>query len=121
MIHTTGLGYRNPNMILVVDARVLGQAPPPGITVYGPVDMQDPDGYAGDWDWAVELFADQVNPAPNEWPTSEAYFDAYNFIPMVEFTVQQSIGPTAYAWGYLAASDETQITPQNSPQSDENQ
>ncbi|NEQ54000.1 MAG: hypothetical protein F6K11_28365, partial [Leptolyngbya sp. SIO3F4] len=45
MIHTTGLGYRNPNMILVVDARVLGQAPPPGITVYGPVDMQDPDGY----------------------------------------------------------------------------
>ncbi|MBT9314378.1 glycoside hydrolase family 9 protein [Leptothoe spongobia] len=105
MVHTTGIGYRNPNMILVKDARVSGQAPPPGITVYGPVDMQVPDGYADRWAWAIDLFAEQVNPNPYEWPTSEAYFDAYNFIPVVEFTVQQSIGPTAYAWGYIAASD----------------
>lgn len=106
MVYTTGIGHRNPNMILVKDARVSGQAPPPGITVYGPVDMQDPDGYGAQWDWAVKLFEDQVNPNPYEWPTSEAYFDSYNFIPMVEFTVQQSIGPTAYTWGYIAASDQ---------------
>lgn len=106
MVYTTGIGHRNPSMILVKDARVLGQAPPPGITVYGPVDMQDPDGYASRWDWAVGLFEEQVKPNPYEWPTSEAYFDSYDFIPMVEFTVHQSIGPTAYAWGYLAASDE---------------
>ena len=106
MVHTTGVGHRNPAMILVKDARVSGQAPPPGITVYGPVDMQDPDGYAGRWEWAIGLMADQVNPNPYEWPTAEAYFDAYNFIPVIEFTVHQSMGPTAYAWGYIAASDE---------------
>ncbi|MEO0351943.1 MAG: glycoside hydrolase family 9 protein [Cyanobacteria bacterium P01_A01_bin.15] len=110
MVYTTGIGHRNPVMPLVEDARVSGQEPPPGITVYGPLDIQDPNGYAQAWDWSLQLFADKISPPLWEWPTSEAYFDAYNVIPMVEFTVHQSIGPTAYAWGYLAASDPAEKT-----------
>ena len=110
MAYTTGIGHRNPVMPLVEDARVSGQEPPPGITVYGPLDIQDPNGYAQAWDWSLQLFADKINPPLWEWPTAEAYFDAYNVIPMVEFTVHQSIGPTAYAWGYLAASDPVEKT-----------
>ncbi|NJN23054.1 MAG: hypothetical protein HC812_20110, partial [Leptolyngbya sp. RL_3_1] len=41
-----------------------------------------------------------------QWPTTEAFFDAYYYIPATEFTVQQTMAPTAFAWGYLAAVDE---------------
>ncbi|NEP61037.1 MAG: hypothetical protein F6K31_29325 [Symploca sp. SIO2G7] len=105
MIHTTGLGYRSPNRPLIVDARVSGQSPPPGISVYGPMDVQDPEGYVDNWRWSLDLFAEEMTPKPWEWPTAEAYFDSYYYIPVTEFTVHQTIGPTAYAWGYLAARD----------------
>lgn len=105
MIHTTGIGHRNPNMPLLIDMRVSGQEPPPGITVYGPMDVQIPNGHAKSWSWSIDLFADVMSPTPWEWPTAEAYFDSYYYVPVTEYTVHQSIGPTAYAWGYLAAND----------------
>ena len=105
MVYTTGLGYQNPDMPLIVDTRALGQEPPPGITVYGPLDLQNPNGYGNDWRWAIDLFTSDTDPSPWEWPTAEAYFDSYYLVPVTEFTVNQSIGPTAYTWGYLAAAD----------------
>lgn len=44
----------------------------------------------------------QVYPAPENWPTAECYFDMPIFPPMTEFTVDVTIAPTAYVWGYLA-------------------
>lgn len=105
MVHTTGLGYRDPNMPLIVDARVSGQTPPPGISVYGPMDVKNPEGHVERWRPSLELFAEDMAPKPWEWPTAEAYFDFFYYVPVTEFTVHQTMGPTAYAWGYLAASD----------------
>ncbi|MBT9313548.1 glycoside hydrolase family 9 protein [Leptothoe kymatousa] len=108
MMYTIGLGHRNPKMPLMADVRVTGQEPPPGITVYGPMDVQNPNGHAGNWEEAIKKFAPEMNPSPWEWPTSEAYFDSYYYVPVTEFTVHQSIGPTAYSWGYIAANDQNE-------------
>ena len=105
MVYTTGLGHRNPQMPLISDMRATGQEPPPGITVYGPMDVQNPNGHAARWETPIKKFASEMTPTPWQWPTSEAYFDSYYYVPVTEFTVHQSIGPTAYTWGYLAASD----------------
>ena len=106
MSYTIGVGHNNPKMPLIADSRALGKEPPPGITIYGPVDVQDPDGHIKGWEWAVNMFAQEMTPSPWQWPTAESYFDFYFYVPATEFTVHQSIGPTAYAWGYIAASDE---------------
>lgn len=108
MMYTLGLGHRNPQMPLMSDVRASGQNPPPGITVYGPMDVQNPKGHAGRWEAPLKKFAQEMTPSPWEWPTSEAYFDSYYYVPVTEFTVHQSIGPTAYSWGYIAASDNEQ-------------
>ncbi|MEO0395899.1 MAG: glycoside hydrolase family 9 protein [Cyanobacteria bacterium P01_A01_bin.137] len=105
MMYTIGVGHRNPQMPLMSDVRASGQEPPPGITVYGPMDVQNPDGHVRKWERVIKKFASEVSPEPWQWPTSEAYFDEYYYVPVTEFTVHQSIGPTAYTWGYLAASD----------------
>jgi endoglucanase len=98
MVYTTGLGYRSPQDPLIVDIRATGQSPPPGITVYGPLDLIWRSDY-----WAVNLFKDVTSPSPWEWPTVESYFDVFSYVPVTEFTVMQTIGPTAYGLGYLAA------------------
>lgn len=105
MVYTTGLGYRSPQDPMIADVRAVGAEPPPGITVYGPLDLQ--------WQsfWATKQFEDLTGPAPKDWPTLESYFDVYYYIPATEFTIQQSMAPTAYTWGYLAASDEWGNTP----------
>jgi endoglucanase len=105
MMYTVGLGHRNPQTPLIADMRASGQAPPPGITIYGPMDVQNPNGHAGKWEGPMKKFANEMSPTPWQWPTSEAYFDSYYYVPVSEFTVHQSIGPTAYSWGYIAASD----------------
>jgi endoglucanase len=102
MVYTTGIGYRNPQDPLIVDVRATGQAAPPGITVYGPLDLTWQSDY-----WAVNLFKDVTSPSPWDWPTVESYFDVFSYVPVTEFTVMQSIGPTAYGLGYLAAYEAT--------------
>ncbi len=99
MTYTTGLGHRSPQNPLVSDQRAMGTTSPPGITVYGPY---DPVFYANTW--TIELFKDVLFPTPIEWPTTESYFDIFLFPMATEFTVMQSISPTAYIWGYLAAN-----------------
>jgi len=44
-----------------------------------------------------------ITPPIDEWPLTEAYFDIYSWPLMCEYTIHQSLGPTVYVWGYLAA------------------
>lgn len=109
MMYTIGVGHRNPQIPLMSDVLASGQDPPPGITVYGPMDVQNPNGHAAAWQGSIEQFANEMTPSPWQWPTSEAYFDSFYYVPVTEFTVHQSIGPTAYTWGYIAASDQASV------------
>ncbi len=96
--YTAGIGYRQPHHPLVVDQRRTNQDPPEGITVYGPFDMETfAPGH-----WAVRLMAPALYPAADRWPTMSAYFDIFLFPEVTEFTVMQTLGPTAYVFGYLA-------------------
>jgi len=98
-VFTTGLGYRYPQDPLIVDIRATGHEPPPGITIYGPLDIVWRKDY-----WFVEYYAKHLTyPEPWDWPTIETFFDAYLYIPVSEFTVMQTIAPTTYGLGYLAA------------------
>ncbi|HBB31970.1 MAG TPA: hypothetical protein DDZ80_04580 [Cyanobacteria bacterium UBA8803] len=98
LIFTTGLGHQSPQHPLLLDQRVMGQPPLPGITVYGPLDFVQFSDY-----WTIDLLKDVTSPNPSKWPTAEAYFDIFLSPAITEFTVWQTMGPTAYAWGYLAA------------------
>ena len=71
-----------------------------------PSNMADPTG-----DVTLEhmiylvLDADlRVWPGVFAWPASESFFDVYRLPILTEYTVQSSIGPNAYNWGYLAAA-----------------
>jgi endoglucanase len=44
-----------------------------------------------------------IVPAAEEWPASEFHIDVSGWPEMSEYTVHQTIGPTSYYWGYLAA------------------
>lgn len=98
LVYTTGVGQQSVQHPNTIDQRIMGEPPPPGITVFGPLDLTQ----FGDY-WTVQLFEDDAFPSPHEWPTAEAYFDIYKFIAATEFTVMDTIAPTAYAWGYFAA------------------
>jgi endoglucanase len=97
MTYTTGVGQRSPQHPLLIDERILGRSTVPGVTVYGPTDVHQFD------DWPLGLIAPVTTPPPRQWPTLEAYFDIYNFPLQTELTVMETMAPTAYAWGYLAA------------------
>ncbi len=96
--YTTGLGQRSPQHPLVIDQRVSAQAPPPGITVYGPFDTVQ---YGNDW--TSKLYGKIMFPAIKSWPAVESYADIYLFPMAAEFTVMQTIAPATYVWGYLDA------------------
>ncbi len=97
LVYTTGLGQRSPQEPLMADVQAMGINPPPGITVYGPLDNPH------QWKRVFNLFAESVSPWPSLWPTTEGYFDVSRYVPATEFTIYQTLAPTAYAWGYLAA------------------
>lgn len=97
MVFTTGLGQRSPRHPMISDYRITGQAPPPGITIYGPADFSV---YRDDW--SFNLFADKAFPPAQDWPTVESYFDVYQHPIAAEFTVDYMVA-AAYSWGYLAA------------------
>lgn len=97
LVFTTGLGDRAPQNPLIIDQRITRQAPPPGITVYGPADFAAYDDY-----WILEAIAPTTFPHPKAWPTSENYFDIYRYPMGAEFTVDYMVS-AAYTWGYLAA------------------
>ena len=49
------------------------------------------------------LREDNIFPGAFVWPGAESYLDVYRYPSQTEYTVQESIGPNAYQWGYLAA------------------
>lgn len=98
MVFTTGVGHRSPQNPLIVDQRVTGQDPPPGITVYGPTDLDRLKNYR-----FLKVRGQEAEPPMAEWPPIESYFDIYYCVPVDEFTIHQTMAPTMYTWGYLSA------------------
>jgi endoglucanase len=97
LCYTTGLGHQWPGNPLHLDSRHTGQAPPEGLTVFGPVDPtadQDP--------FLKTVIAPFCYPPPEQWPIMEAYWDVFWYPMMCEFTVHHPMSYNAYAWGYLA-------------------
>jgi len=95
---TTGLGHDYPRAPLHVDSRTIGCNAPRGITIYGPHDPTKAPGWVKTW-----VLGKNMVPASDEWPASEFHVDVSAWPEMSEYTVHQSIGPTGYYWGYLAA------------------
>ncbi len=104
MVYTTGLGQRSPKNPLVIDQRTTDQLIP-GITVYGPADVADSaNGNSGSKMW-VDNFRKDTSPQAQDWPIAESYFDVFMYPVISEYTVMQTMSPTAYDWGYLAAAN----------------
>ena len=103
MVYTSGVGANPVRHPLNLDSRLTGQAAPAGLTVYGNVDL----ARWGDQSWITwpitYYFGALSEPNPLDWPTSEAYFDVFFMPALNEFTMDQTMGPNAYVWGYLAA------------------
>lgn len=95
---TTGLGHDFPRAVLHVDSRAIGVAAPRGITLYGNTDPQRAPPWVKQW-----ILGPYLHPAAKHWPASEFYVDSGNWPEMNEYTVHQSIGPTAYYWACLYA------------------
>jgi endoglucanase len=101
MCYTTGLGHKNPQHVMHVDSRITRQKPPPGITVLGPLDVE----MLGEAALTFHRLAGKFcYPSAKDWPVIENYWDVYWYPQMCEFTVQHTIAPNAYVWGYLAAT-----------------
>jgi endoglucanase len=99
---TTGLGPDPVRYPLHIDSWVTGQPAPAGITVYA---ISDPaENYPFDA-WAYTWFLQKMVPPSRTWPTHESYWDIYLIPSSNEFTIHQTIIPTAYYWGFLAARE----------------
>lgn len=99
LCYTTGVGQEWPHNPLWHDARVMAKEPPPGLTVYGPMDVRRNKDH-----WCLKVLAPAIYPPIEQWPTMETYFDVSVFPETTEFTVMQTMGPNTYAWGYLAGT-----------------
>ena len=103
MVYTSGVGANPVRHPLNLDSRLTGQPAPAGLTPYGNVDLAR--WGAQTWiTWPITYYFGTVSkPSPFDWPTTEAYFDVFFMPALDEFTVDQTMGPNAYVWGYLAA------------------
>ena len=97
---TTGLGQAYPKNPLNVDSLVSGQAPPPGLTLLGPCDLELARAAAG---WAQKFVEPHLTPKPEDWPALEMFFDVLWHPLMCEYTIHEPMAANAYVWGYLAA------------------
>jgi endoglucanase len=88
---------------LHIDSWVTGQPAPVGITVYG---VSDPAENYGHDSWAYIWFLNKMVPAARTWPAHESYWDIYTVPSSNEYTIHQTIIPTAYYWGFLAARNQ---------------
>jgi len=98
--YTTGLGHKSPEHALDVDSRITRQAPPPGLTVFGPFDT-----HSDEQAWAAKLVDGFAFPPVRQWPTIEAYWDVFWYPLVCEYTIHQHMARNAYVWGYLAARE----------------
>ena len=103
MTYTTGLGPERyqPQEPLHLDSWWSGQEAPDGITVYG---QADPSLQSGSPNFAHQWYLNRFGGVnSHEWPTAEAYADLAIWPEMTEYTVHQTLSPTGFVWGYLAA------------------
>ena len=102
LVYTSGLGANPVKHVLHLDSRFTGQAYPVGLTVYGNVDLTRwPDTWIT---WPITyIWGKDCQPSAYDWPTTEAYFDVFFMPAENEFTMDQTMGPNAYVWGFLAA------------------
>ena len=105
LVYTSGVGinYVKP---MNMDAIATGQKPPIGQTPYGNIDLQTwASDASGSWiTWPITWFVGKhTQPECFDWPTSEAYWDVRSWPSYNEFCIDQTMGPNAYVWGYLAA------------------
>ncbi len=98
LCYTTGLGHKWPQHPLHIDSRITHQPPPPGLTVFGPIDVERHRDY-----WAQKIVDRYCYPDVQQWPTLDAYWDVFWYPPVCEFTVQDPMARNAYVWGILAA------------------
>ncbi len=98
MTLTSGLGRQSPQYPMHVDSKRTGQPAPPGIVVYGPHEPTRAPSHIKTWTLRNNLVPDL-----EAWPAAESYVDVGNWVEMNEYTVHQTIGPSAYYWGYLSA------------------
>jgi len=111
MTYTVGVGVKHPLHPLHLDTRVSGQTPPFGVTVYG---QSDPAENYPFNQWVHTWFIGKTSvPDSYSWPAAEAYIDLPIWPAMTEYTITQSIGPTSYYWGYLAARSDDSGTENN--------
>lgn len=100
LVLTTGLGENPVIHPLHIDSRFTGQPAPVGITVCGPCEIP----VFGTTDNVHGIRIDrELIPAALQWPSAESYFDVYRWASMNEYTVDNTMGPSAYIWGYLAS------------------
>ncbi|MBE3070838.1 MAG: glycoside hydrolase family 9 protein [Planctomycetes bacterium] len=97
---TTGLGPDPVRFPLHIDSWVTGQPAPAGITVYGISDPAENYGFDG---WAHTWFLQKMVPGSRTWPAAESYWDIWVVPSTNEFTIHQTMIPTAFYWGFLAA------------------
>ncbi|MGA2033558.1 MAG: glycoside hydrolase family 9 protein [Thermoguttaceae bacterium] len=101
LVYTSGVGtnYVKP---MNMDAIATGQKPPIGLTPYGNIDLVQ---WHDTWiTWPITWFTGKhCQPGVYDWPTAEAFFDVRFWISYCEFCTDQTMGPNAYVWGYLAA------------------
>jgi endoglucanase len=100
LVLTTGIGENPVIHPLHIDSRFTGQPAPVGITVCGPCEI--PVFGTTDNVHGVRINR-ELTPAALQWPSAESYFDVYRWASMNEYTVDQTMGPSAYIWGYLAS------------------
>jgi endoglucanase len=98
MCYVTGVGSRWPEHPLHEDSRNTRQPLYEGITLGGPTDVMSP----GQPPTAPRFFA-LLYPEARLWPPTESFFDVFTIAPMNEYTVHQTMLPTSFVWGYLAA------------------
>lgn len=93
---TTGVGGNWPKHVFKQDAEVTGQAVPEGITPLGPMEWM----LCNNW-WLNPKI--RTYPDYKTWPTCEMYIDAGIYTVTCEPTIHNSMTPTFYMWGHLAA------------------
>jgi endoglucanase len=104
MTFTTGVGYHSPQAPLHFDSRFTGQKPPAGLTVYGAYVPESLPDFSKSNEWAhIWLLGKTTVPSSFGWPAAEGYYDVVLWPMINEFTIRQTMGPTSYYWGYLAA------------------